>query len=326
VEQCRQAKIEYEEWLAAEEAKNRVRAIPELTDPASGQFVMPGIDKSRDEYMGNKYFGLGYDYAFGFGMDIQSEVCSIQMHAGGHLLAYTKVFGVDVALLDAAANADTEEQAVHVHGRILGIELFEGIDESWDQEDTYHFDIVRTPSKKKEQTIIDTTIVVVVVPIGIELGISGEIGAKLGLTVDATGLAGMSCPSVVVGGLVEPYLGVNGYVSAAIDIFIAAAGVRGEVNIITVSLPFKPGIGLSVIGDMNGDILPDGLELVVKATLDLVLETLSGRIWAFAEIGFCPFCYTGEFTIIKWTGPQWVQPLFDQTYTINLADLDAAFN
>jgi hypothetical protein len=130
---------------------------------------------------------------------------------------------------------------------------------------------------------------------------------------------------VVVSGIVEPYVAIDGYVAAAIDVFIAAAGIRGEVNIITVKLPFKPGIGLEVIGDMNGDLLPDDLVLSVIAKMDLILSTLSGRIQAFAELGPCPFCISGEFKIIEWSGPQWETNLFNQTYEIGLSDLAAAF-
>lgn len=326
VEECREAQIAYQQFQQQELAKARVREIPELVDPATGGFKPPGIDKSRDEYMGNKYFGLGYDYGFGFGMDIQSEICTINMHAGGHMNVYTKVFGEQLYLLDAAANADTDDRVVHVHAEIIGIELFQGIDETWSTQEDFHFDIVKKPNKKKSQKIIDTTIVVVVVPIGIELGISGEVGATLGLTLDTEGLGGDACPKVVVGGLVEPYLAVNGYVAAGIDIFIASAGIRGEVNIITVKLPFRPGIGLALIGDDDGDLLPESLALEVSASLDLRLQTLSGNIYAYAEVGFCPFCYTGEFTIVKWNGPAWNQTLFNQVYSVDLVDLDAVFN
>lgn len=326
VEVCREAEIAYKEWVAQEEAKNRVRQIPELYDQATGQFKPPGIDKSRDEYMGNKYFGLGYDYAFGFGMDIQPEICTLNLHAGGHLNSHVNLLTLPVSLIDTAAYVSTEDREVDVHASVLGIELFDGIHETWSTQEDFHFDVVRTPKKAKDQTLIDTTVVVVVVPIGIELGISGEVGANLGMTLDTEGLGGDACPSVTIGGLVEPYIGMGGFVSAAIDIFIAAAGVRGDVNIITVSLPFRPGIGLAVLGGMGGNVLPSGLELQLSASLDLVLSTLSGRIFAFAEIGWCPFCYTGEFTLIEWTGPEWKTSLIDQTYTVNLADLDAAFN
>lgn len=326
VETCREAEIAYKEWMQLEEAKNRVKSIPELYDQSTGQFKLPGIYKSRDEYMGNKYFGLGYDYAFGFNLDIQSEICVINLYAGGHLKSEVNLLTLPVSLIDAAAYVDTEAREVRVHASVLGIELFDGIHETWSTQEDFHFNVVKTPKKSKDQTLIDTKIIVVVVPIGIKLGITGEVGANLGATLDTAGLGGDACPEVIVGGLVEPFIGMGGYVSAAIDIFIAAAGVRGEVNIITVSLPFRPGIGLKVLGGMPGSVLPSGIEFQLSAKLDLRLSTLSGRIFAFAEIGWCPFCYTGEFTIVEWTGPQWNTSIINQTYKVNLADLDVAFN
>lgn len=326
VETCREAEIAYKEWMQLEEAKNRVKKIPELYDQSTGQFKMPGVHKSRDEYMGNKYFGLGYDYAFGFNLDIQSEICVINLYAGGHLKSSVNLLTLPVSLIDAAAYVDTEAREVRVHASVLGIELFEGVHETWSTQEDFHFNVVKTPKKSRDQTLIDTKIIVVVVPIGIKLGITGEVGANLGATLDTAGLGGDACPEVIVGGLVEPFIGMGGYVSAAIDIFIAAAGVRGEVNIITVSLPFRPGIGLKVLGGTPGSVLPGGIELQLSAKLDLRLSTLSGRIFAFAEIGWCPFCYTGQFTIVEWTGPQWNTPIINQTYKINLADLDVAFN
>jgi hypothetical protein len=327
VEWCRQMQIAVAEARNADDARARVRTIPELVDPATGDFVIPGIRRSRDESMGNDYFGIGYSYELGFEADINAEICQVDVQAVARARAAARVFGKELVLLDAGAEADTVERTVDIWARVASTnifvpqELFDPIAIEVAEIEPLEFNLSRTFEKAKEQRIIETTIIVVVVPLSIEAGIAGKVGVELGLTVFAEAADNNGCPQVNVGGIARPFLGVDGYVEAAIDIFIAEVGIRGDLNLITVSLPFRPSIGVGLKEPAAG---PDDFELSVNARLDLNLSTLSGKLAAYAEIGFCPFCYTGRRTLLDWSGPSWNTVLFNQSYAVSLDDLFTA--
>lgn len=327
VDWCREMQSALEEARATDEALANVRAIPELVDPATGDFVLPNVRRTRDESMGNDYFGLGYSYDLGFESDINAEICQVDVQAVARTRAEARVFGKELILLDIGAEADTVERTVDIWARVasknifMPQELFDPIAIEVAEIEPLEFNLTRSFEKVKEQRIIETTIIVVIVPLSIEAGIAGKVGVELGLSVLAEAADNNGCPSVDIGGIVRPYLGVSGYVEAAIDIFIAEVGIRGDLNLITVSLPFRPSF-IVRLKELSTD--PNDFELSVRARLDLELSTLSGKLSAYAEIGFCPFCYTGRKTIVEWAGPSWNTRLFDQQYTVTLADLFTA--
>jgi hypothetical protein len=327
VEHCREQQVAYLEAKAADEARNRVRQIPELIDEATGAFKFPGGRKSKDELMGNDKLGLNYAYDFGFLIDAEEEICKITVDVGGDLYSAVKAFSHEIVLLDARAWASTVTRDIDVYTRVIDKsifipkDLFTPIHVSAGPVEPIEFNVAKTPQISKDLKIIETIFVVVVVPISIEVGVSGRLGVKLGINGLIMPPNNEECPYVTVEGLVEPFLGVDAYLAAAIDIFIAEAGVRGEVNVITVSVPFRPGVTVRQLGGLP---VPANFEIEIGARLDVALSTLSGRIQAYAEIGFCPFCADVERTIIEWQGPRWEQNIFTQTYIVNLGDLGAA--
>jgi hypothetical protein len=126
-----------------------------------------------------------------------------------------------------------------------------------------------------------------------------------------------------VGGIARPYLGVDGYVEAAIDIFIAEVGIRGDLNIITVSLPFRPVDRSRQQHALSTD--PADYELSVNApnsTWSSPRSPVPSR--PTPRSAGAHSAIPGRKTIVDWTGPTWRTNLFDQTYTVTLADLFAA--
>ncbi len=323
VDECRKKQIEYKEAKLEAGAKERVAKIKELVDPETGKVKKPGISKSRDELMGNKYFGLGYNYDLGWLVDAQPEICKLQIDNHATFLAYANVFGKQRNLLDAQALFDTEKKNLHLHLKVAGKDIFTPVDKSWSTPAPLHYEVAKDyGTGKKSASIVKTYIVVVVVPIKVEAGISGEVGIKLGFTADAVGFDNEQCPKAKVGGLVEPYVSANGYLEAGIDVVVASAGIRGEVTIIRASTPFNAGLGVALL---QGELKPENFELQVNTKLGVKLQTLNGSIRAYAQVGFCPLCLRGEKEIIGWEGPSLDTVLFDQTYKVNLRDLGIAF-
>ncbi len=322
VEECRVKKVQLQAFKQLDDARNRVRANPELVDPATGNFRPPGKSQSRDEYMGNKYFGLGYSYEYGFLAVLKPEICKLQLEAGGGLTAYAKVFGTDRFLIDALARVDTESKELKLHVKVAGKNLFTPVNRSWTTQAPLEFNLVKTVgSGRKSVPFINAYIVIVVIPVKISAGIAGEVGLNLGLDVYARGFDNEQCPKATIGGLVEPFAQVDGFLEAGIDVVIAAIGIRGELNIITVSVPFRSGLGVEVL---SATPEPSSFQLTVDTSLALRLSTLNGSLSVYGRLGWCPFCVSGSKELVGWSGPSWNTTFFNQQYKVNLADLAVA--
>jgi hypothetical protein len=329
VANCREQEILYYETKAADEARNRIRQIPELVDPSTGGFRFPGIRKSRDEQMGNDFIGLAYGYDFGFGLEANHEICNLTAEVGGEIYAKVHAFDREVILLDAKAWASTETLSYGIHAKVIGKSIFyptdliEPVHESVSGPEPLTWYVGESPSVDKHQSLLKTTFVVVFVPISLEVGVGGSLGVNLGLDVTIQLPNNEQCPSARAEGRVEPFLGIDAFIAAALDVFIAEAGIRGDINVITVSVPFLPYVEITLApsGPIPG---PADFELEIGVKLDLKLSTLSGRVQAYAKAGICPLCVSGERTIIEWEGPSWSQNLFHHEYTVNLGDLAAA--
>ena len=329
VAECNEKVAAYQKQKAADEeakrvaeAKARIAAVPELVDK-SGVFQKPGISKSRDELMGGDKFGMGYSYDFGWIFDAKTEICKLQLEAHGAFSTYANVFGIRYDIIDTLASFSTETRKLNLHAKVAGKNLFTPVDRAWGKgESSFDFSLVKNiGSKKKSIPIFKTWIVVVIIPVKIEAGISGEAGLDLGLDGNLQGFDNEQCPKASIGGLAEPYVSVDGYLEAGIDVFVASVGIRGSLTIVRASLPFRAGVGVQVL---KGDLNPSNYELFADTRMSLKVTTLSGNISVYGQVGWCPFCVRGEKEIVSFEGPSLDHTLFDQKYKVNLADLGVA--
>jgi len=232
------------------------------------------------------------------------------------------VFGTDRFLIDALARVNTESKELKLHVKVAGKNLFTPVDRSWTPQAPLEFNLVKTVgSGRKSVAFVNTYIVIVVIPVKISAGIAGEVGLNLGLDVFARGFDNEQCPRASIGGLVEPFAQVDGFLEAGIDVVIAAIGIRGELNIITVSVPFRAGLGVEVL---SATPEPSSFQLTVDTSLALRLSTLNGALSVYGRLGWCPFCVSGSKELVSWSGPSWNTTFFDQRYKVNLADLGVA--
>lgn len=326
LDECREKKVAYKEATAQDAAKARVAKIPELVDQSTGEIKKPGFTKSRDELMGGDKFGMGYSYDFGFVFDAKHEVCNLQIETRGAFNTYANVFGKRFDIIDALASFSTEDREVKVHAKVAGKNLFTPVDEDWkDFDPSFKWNITKSiGSGKKEIPIIKTWIVVVVIPVKLEAGVSGEAGLNLGLEVEAQGFDNKQCPSARAAGLAEPYVSIDGYLEAGIDVFVASVGIRGSLTIVRASLPFTAGIGVQMLKKDGPPFDASRFQLFADTRMGLKLTTLSGAISVYGELGWCPFCIRGEKELISFEGPSYETNLFDQKYKVSLADLGAA--
>ncbi len=327
VADCRQAQIELADLRALDAARNRVRQIEELVNPSTGAFEYPGVERSGGEVKGNEYFGVGYEWGYGFSADINAEICQVAISAGGNAKAWGTVFGKEVILVDALADVDTVERTADLYAKVISKnvfvprDLFDPVHVEVGEIEPLDFGFSADLSTSRRAKVFETTIVIVVVPLSIAAGVAGNVGASFGLDVYANPADNNGCPSAEVNGSVTPFAGVDGFVEAAVDIFIAAAGIRGNLTIIEAKVPFTAGIGVEVLALTTN---PEDYQLFVNTSLNLELTTLSGSIQGFAEIGPCPFCYTGEFNFISWPGLTFEDEIFREEYIVNIGDLFVA--
>jgi hypothetical protein len=305
-----------------------IRETTDLWDPATGQVRNPGFRKSREEQMGNDFFGLTYAYDYGYELDVSAGVCAPEAFLGATFSADLDVLTFHQPLIDVAARIDTnddtnETNLVDVHAEVLGQPLFQPfqvLDQGLGGEE-YEWSAVVEGSHEIDQTLVTARFVIVFVPVSISAGIAAELGFRAGLEVEARGFGiEDECPRLGVGGEFTPFARASGFVEAAVDIGIASAGIRGKVTLIDASLPLRPRFAVETDAGVTGDW--DGvmasLTLVVDVDAQLRLRTLDGTISAFAEAGICPFCVRAEIDLIDWRGPMVERPLYQGQWTLGL--------
>ncbi len=309
------------EHVAMEEAKARLAAIPELLDPDTGEFVRPGRSESWDEQKGTKYFGLDLSYEYKFDTDVDESLCTFDLSAGGEFSATAKILTASIELVDAAAWVKTGSEFVDIHAEVLGIAIFDAIHVDGTNDKVVDFSL---PDPAEYETGTDigftTNFFLGPIPMSIRVGVGGRVGFRADIVGDFV-IAESSeeeadlCPSLSMEAQLGPFLSVYGFVEFAIDIFIARAGIRGELVIIDVGLPVSVGM---TIEQQNS---PFDLRLSVGMGVKLKLTTLAGNIKVFGEIGWCPLCKRLSKTIAKWDGFVMERKLFEHKYEVSVRDL-----
>ncbi|MCA9611866.1 MAG: hypothetical protein KC586_03805 [Myxococcales bacterium] len=305
-----------------------IREETDLWDSATGQVRNPGFRKTREEQMGNDFFGLTYAYDYGYELDLSDGVCAPEAFLGAEFSAGLDVLTIHRSLIDVAARIDSNETTndgllVDVHADVLGQPIFDPVSVP-DQGlggAQYEWSAVVEGSHGIDQTLATARFVIVFVPVSISAGIAAEIGFRAGLEVEAQGFGVPNeCPRLRVGGELTPFAGASGFVEAGIDIGIAAAGIRGELTILEAELPFRPGFAITSDAAIEGDYENLAASLTVEVEVDakLRLRTLDGTISAFAEAGICPFCVRAEVDIIDWRGPSFDQTLYHGDWQLEL--------
>lgn len=329
-----EAQKKHDEELAA--AKAKVLAIPDLVDDPGdkdhpAKFRWPHLSKTRDEQMGGDKFNMGYSYDFGFDMNAQTDICKFTVDSHAHFNTHVTVFGEPRDIIDAEAKFDSEHGEVKLHAKFGSYNLFNpAVDEKFDTggDQKWEWSVTKTVgSGKKNVRLFYDWMVIVVIPVKIEAGISGEAGIDTGLSLTAQGFNNNgACPSVNLSGLAEPFAEISGYVEAGIDIFVASVGIRGELTIVRASLPFKAGIGAEILAKKDDELIldPKRLSFFTNTSMDLDISTLSGGISVYGKVGWCPFCVKGEKEIVSFEGPHYTQNIFKKQYNVNLNDLAIA--
>ena len=258
-----------------------------------------GETHTNGAHYGDSRFNVGYEYGAHWGVrDVAGgrELCRANLGTGGHFLAYGTVFGHRFDVIHARALAETRGESVHAEARavLLGIELV-----NVRHDVPLRFNLVQSP--QHTGTLGGRFwFWLGPIPISVAAGISGTVGltAALESRIDRDCTYGYL--DVGVQGRVEPFARLRAYAEAAVDIFIAAVGIRGELTLLEAGLPLTASLSLHLDD-------PDfrRASLRVSTGLSARLSTLSGALMVFGRLGFCPLCWTGEGQIASWPGLRW---------------------
>ncbi len=218
--------------------------------------------------------------------DLATRTFHGHLYAGGYL--FTK--NIKVVEFDANMSNNSDHPTANTSCKIFGISLFNVsdlklyIEKSWSKEYSVTKRFFIGP-----------------IPVSVTGTIGGTLGfnANIGLTDDGFGIQG----SVI------PHLNTYGKAEAAVDIWIAKAGVEGEIIFLDNQLIIRAGV--SFIPDVN--LLELGLYIHDN------LEALAGKISVFAAIrkpwgGWKKY----SWTLFEWPGFKKGWTLLDEKKVIEL--------
>lgn len=304
-----------------------------LIDPETGQ---PKIGKDESDSQDLDDVGNGEsDYSDWFSAEIvhrgtwevrgipnnkeDPEFCSMNPYAYGQFRVGGKFLGIGFDLLNAegriTSEPDTESFALL---EVVGNEIINESEQlTLDSPDGVEAE------ENKRQTFFEAgaTVVIVYIPISVKGGISGGMGAEVsfGLGVPADANGGCSNGNLGMSFAFTPKASVEGFASVSIDAYFIEVGVKITIVFIEFKFPFT--ISVSLAG-LSSSTFPDA-KLEVLATLDMLLEILSGRFSVFAEFCYIVDCELYEADLFRWDGLKFKSNLFTVPLEIKLGPLIA---
>ncbi|NVJ24500.1 hypothetical protein HUW62_25060 [Myxococcus sp. AM011] len=277
--------------------------------------------EAGDSYsLGDETFGATADYQVSTEIkNVTASDCAMSPEVYGRFDATGRAFSTSVQLVHAEARisdtrADVDLDVLDNTIPVLDVhrDLVAG-----------QFNLV-SGSKSKSATLVDveTTFVIVVVPVTLGAKVAGVVGLDYSVggehKVTPIGSTGCRVNSISLAGKIEPYAKVDGELYAGVDLFIVQAGVKGKLQLVHASVPIEATVGLNY--GANG---ASAFTLGMAGKADLKFTFLSGSIAAYLEVGIWPLEEEFEATIVSWDGIHDDVKLFDKNVSVLVADLRA---
>lgn len=332
---------------------DQVKAIPGVGDNALGQSKSDGFDLGHPEtFSAGAHYALswgvtavqmgqptysaepgsacapGIKCCNNIACGIEERVCRFNGAMAASADAKASVFGTPEVLLDAAFTAYAEDDAkrgkgkgahmnahfTFVNSEIMPADLIAGIDAS----STGDFTLAR-PLADTSGQIPDPPIQVafMVGPIPVTLEAGSVVSA--GVDLSTTGIIGDTCsqknvpPPFSLLATIAPRAKADAFGQAGVDLVAVSAGVRIDLNLLTLGLPLDVGFKT------------DASNVVFDTRADLVASALAGSVSLFAEIRYVVGSDTYELPVFSWSGVQGNQNLFDYNKSFPLDALSFRF-
>ncbi|MFY1830561.1 hypothetical protein ACN47A_31895 [Myxococcus fulvus] len=277
--------------------------------------------EAGDSYsLGDETFGATADYQVSVEVkNVTASDCAMSPEAYGRFDATGRAFSKSVQLVHAEARvSDT-------HAKV-DLDVLDNTIPVVDVDQVLaagQFNVV-SGAKSKSATLVDveTTFVIVVVPVTLGAKVAGTVGLDYSLggehKVTQVGASQCRVNSLSLAGRIEPYARVDGELYAGVDLFILEAGIKGKLQLVHASVPIEANVGLNY--GANG---ASAFTLGMGGKADLKFTFLAGSISAYLEVGIWPFEEEFEATLVSWDGIHDDVKLFDKNVSVLVADLRA---
>ncbi len=327
--------VENAQGQADDEYRRQQLMDTPMYDVTSDSFSLPGKVQECGNAMGNNdRFGAGYECRFGY--EVTGEgVCDLDLYGGGSFSAWVTAFGKTKSLVDVRAEVDTAlpgtsgNEHLQVNASILGVDLFTPVTESFGGgQDSWDFNHGDELSRGSDFTVATSVVMLGFVPVSLTAGIAGRGGLRYGLAAEAKGFSGDSCPRLTAGVEVVPFVGIGGFLQAALEMGVARAGVRGDLTVFEGELPFEASVTVGLDdGSLGGapSFEATNLYLTVNTKLSLAITTLSGALKLFVEVGIGAFSKRWSWSFLEWPGFTSETSLFEHDYQVNLDAMELLF-
>ena len=139
------------------------------------------------------------------------------------------------------------------------------------------------------------------VPVKVTFGAN----ATAGVDYKVAGVSGDNCSNMTgasgfrMESVIEPWARADAYASASLDVVVAEAGIRLDLLLLRLGIPF----GLTISNTSQN-------EWKFNNGATVALDLLSGKVSAYAEAGVPPLEATWEETLFRWDGFHTDIPIF----------------
>ena len=298
---------EVEDYIKLMEEKVGVakRALAPFSKDGGKRF---GRDWGDGERFGDKgYFAAGYDFDLGFSVESlasdDNRVCELSGGFNASAEFYGHVFGSDRievahALLSGTANKNRDHKGrLSSHLRVLGQDLYNPLADETVTTVFSEADSGFTMQVPPGGPLARPSFTVMAGPIPITGSAWGELtfGSALEFGVKAPTGCDVLDPRFRLGATFLPLFLASARAQVGVGVSgIVSAGVRGTLNLLTLSLPFEVGL-TGKIATVAGEAQP---ALDFDMQLSMLLSTLSGRISLYLEF----LLYEEEWELFRWKG------------------------
>jgi hypothetical protein len=282
--------------------------------------------------IGNENFNVEMAYGFGWSLGefegfVDAETpnhCELKPEGYGHFDVTATALFFTQSLVHASAHARLGEGAGgeleipesvtpnRLEVQILDQDLFDPIDTVIDD---HKFNVVKDEwSEDGTLVSVQATFTIVFVPVTIKGGIAGAIG--VGYSIDGeVPLEPQSgdCDILRFTAGFSPFAQVDGFASVSIDAVIAEAGIRIDLTIVRVDLPFDVTLAIGINDDFD-------LILDIETNLDLIVSMLSGSLSVYFRV----LWEEHKGVIFSWDGLRFVTNLLNAQVEVPLLPLREA--
>jgi len=250
--------------------------------PTASTLAVQDFSKSfaSADYWGDEWFGAGYSASFTVSAVGGAKLGTLDGGWGNYYAPGTLSARGD-GRFDVSVLTVKKSATANAYGKLVGNTFSAAA--SANIAGIYTYDKTYTTNFADgevfdpiQRTIVDAKKTFFIGPIPISLGAKAT--GKIGMT------AGLGYFNGRLGVKANPYTNLTAQVSAALDAYVAYAGVRGNLSILELGVPMQAGLGFAAAGG----------QFTYGYDVNLSLAALNGNIEAYA--GVDTFFYSDEWS------------------------------